>query len=236
MLFIQVSYNRILILDDFKSDDFKSDDELYEMPLSVTKVRKLNPLDALRQFINDVSLAYMPDMDLVISREKSMIAQLLKKYKNPSFNICCPLNVQFMSAGVFKMGIDAGGPKREFFHLLINELVRGNFNGMQIFEGETGHLLPINNYELISSHFYKMVGRMILHAIINKCEGIPGISPAVISYVVSGSRDSVLGCLSIQDIPDPCLCEKLNEVIINVIFSGTVIPEPNYHAGYVTNR
>ena len=183
----------------------------------MTKVRKLNPLDAVSQFINDVSLTHMPEMDLVISREKSMIAQLLKKYKDPTFNICCPLNVQFVSSGVFEMGIDAGGPKREFFHFLNTELVRGNFNGMQIFEGETGHLLPINNYELISSHFYKMVGRMILHAIINKCQGIPGLSPAIVSYVVSGSRDSVLDTLSIKDIPDPCLHEKLNEVIINVV-------------------
>ena len=49
----------------------------------------------------------------------------------------------------------------------------------------------------------------------NKCQGTPGISPAVINYVVSGSRDSALEYLSIQDIPDPCLCETLNEVIIN---------------------
>ena len=185
------------------------------MPLSVTKIRKLDSLDALHKFISDVSLAHMPDVDLVITRERSAIAQLLKKYKNPSFNICCPPNVQFISSGVFEIGIDAGGPKREFFNLLINELVRGNFNGMRVFEGETGHLLPINNYELISSHFYKMVGRMILHANINKCQGIPGISPAVINYVVSGSRDSALEYLSIQDIPDPCLRETLNEVIIN---------------------
>ena len=150
------------------------------MPLSVTKIRKLDPLDALHKFIS---------VDLVITRERNMIAQLLKKYKNPSFNICCPLNVQFISSGVFEIGIDAGRPKREFFNLLINELVRGNFNGMQVFEGETGHLLPINNYELISSHFYKMVGRMILHG--------------------------ALEYLSIQDIPDPCLRERLNEVIIN---------------------
>ena len=80
---------------------------------------------------------------------------------------------------------------------------------MRVFEDETGNLFPINNYELISSHFYKMVGRVILHAIINKCQGIPGISPAVISYLVSGSRGSALEYLSIQDIPDHCLHETL---------------------------
>ena len=79
----------------------------------------MDPLDARHKFISDVSLSHMADIDLVI-REGSMIAQLLKKYKNPSFNICYPLNVQFISSGVFEIGIDAGGPKREFFNLLIN--------------------------------------------------------------------------------------------------------------------
>ena len=74
--------------------------------------------------------------------------QLLKKYKNPSFNQRSPLNVQFISSGTLEPGIDAGGPKKEFFHMLMGELVRGSFTEIQIFEGKKGHLVPVNNYEL----------------------------------------------------------------------------------------
>jgi hypothetical protein len=80
--------------------------------------------------------------------------QLLRKYKNPSFNLCSPLNVQFVSSGTIEPGIDTGGPRSEFFHMLISELVRGSFNGIQIFEGEKGHLVLENNYELLSTHFF----------------------------------------------------------------------------------
>ena len=48
---------------------------------------------------------------------------------------------------------------------------------------------------------------------------------------MSGSRDSVLEYLSMQDIPDPCLREKLNEVNINTILTGTLVQTVNNHAG-----
>lgn len=182
------------------------------MPLSTTKIRKLDPLDALHTFICDVNMAHAPEVDLVIKRENSIIVQLLKKYKIPTFNLRSPLNVQFMTSGTFEPRIDAGGPKREFFHLLMNELVRGSFNGIRIFEGEQGHLLPVNNYELLSSHFFEMVGKMVLHSLLHQCRGLEGISPAVTNYIVSGNRDSVLQHLSLHDVPDPCLRRNLTEV------------------------
>ena len=94
------------------------------------------------------------EVDLIIKRDNSIIMQLLKKYKNPSFNLRSPLNVQFISSGTIEPGIDVGGPKKEFFHMLMSELVRGGLNGIQIFEGEKGHLVPANNYELLSTHFF----------------------------------------------------------------------------------
>lgn len=184
------------------------------MPLFFTKKIRLDPLEALRAFICYVNVTPAPEVDLVITREKSVIVQLLKKYKNPNFNLRSPLNVQFVSSGTIEPGVDAGGPKREFFHMLMNELFRGGFNGIQIFEGEKGHLVPVNNYDLLSTHFYEIVGKMILHSLLNQCRGLEGISPAVVNYIVSGNRDSVLEHLSLRDIPDPCLRHNLEEVSV----------------------
>ena len=132
------------------------------------------------------------------------------------------MNVQFVSSGLFESGVDAGGPKREFFRMLMNELAKGNFNGIQIFEREQGHLVPVTNYELVSSHFFEMVGRMILHSLLNKCRGLEGASPAVSKYIFSGNRDSVLEHLTLQDIPDPCIRQNLEEVgdFVNNIISS----------------
>ena len=183
-----------------------------DLPLSATKIRKLDPKQALENFIHNVNMTCEPEIDIVVKRESSMIVQLLKKYKNPKFNLRAPLNIQFVSLGVIEPGIDAGAPRREFFYLLTKELVRGTFNGMQLFEGEIGHLVPINNYELVSSHIFEMVGKMILHSLLNQCQGVEGISPAVASYIFSGNWYSVLEHLSLRDVPDPCLRQKLQEV------------------------
>ena len=51
-----------------------------------------------------------------------------------------------------------------------------------------------------------------MHSFINECKGLEGISPAVISYIISGSRDTLLEHLVLEDIPDPCLRQILKEV------------------------
>ncbi len=57
---------------------------------------------------------------------------------------------------------------------------------------------------------------MVLHSLLNQCRGLEGISPAVANYIVSGNRDSVLEHLSLYDIPDPCLRNKLEEVSYSI--------------------
>ena len=200
----------------FKYEGEESVEDWMQMPLAAaTKIRKLDPQEALRQFIKGVALPSAPDVDLVITREKSILNQVLRKYKNPNFDLRSPVNVQFHSSGIVEPGVDAGGPTRAFFHKLMKELVRGSLNGIRLFEGEMGHLTPSFDYDLVSSCFFAMVGKMILHSVIHECRGLPGISPAVISYIVSGSRDTVLEHLDVKDIPDPCLRQNLCKVHAN---------------------
>lgn len=94
----------------------------------------------------------------------------------------------------------------------MEELVRGSFSGIKLFEGEAGHLVPSFDYGLISSCFFVFVGKIIVHSFIHECKGLAGISPAVVSYIVGGSHNTVLKHLVIQDIQDPCLRQILNEV------------------------
>lgn len=159
----------------------------------------------------------LPNADqqfLNITREKNIIGQVVQKYKNPSFDIRSPLMVQFRSSGTLELGIDAGGPTTEYFFNLMNELVRGNLNGIQLFEGEQGHLVPRFDYDIISGNIMKLVGRMILHSVLNQCRGLSGLSPAIVDYIITGQQDSVLENLDIYDLPDPCLREVLKEVQI----------------------
>lgn len=151
------------------------------MPLAAaTKIRKLDPQDALWQFITGVAQPHAPAVEMVITREKSFVNQALRKYKN----LRSPVNIQFYSAGRVEPGFDAGGPTRDFFYHLMQELVTGSVNGIKLFEGEMGHLTLSFDYDLVSSCLFIMVGKMILHSILHECRGISGISPAVVNYIL----------------------------------------------------
>ena len=150
-------------------------------------------------------------LQLLMVSSKHLGNQVINKYKNPQFNIKCPLMVQFTSSGTHEIGVDAGGPTTEYFYCLMKEFERGNLAGIQLFEGEPGHLVPRFDYESISGNLFRLVGQIIFHSLLNNCRGLTGLSPAMISYVVSGSRD-VLETIVMEDIPDPCLRESLKKV------------------------
>ena len=184
------------------------------MPLASAKSKKLDHLDDIKNFIGNIAHPESLEVDITITRDKGILQQVIRRYKNPQFELGAPLNVQFISSGAYgkEQGIDAGGPTRDFFHMLTNEIISSCFHGIKLFEGEIGHLVPAVSYDLVSGHFFELIGKMVLHAIINKCRGLKGISPAVIKYLVSGNRDAVLENVTLQDIPDPCLCQTLIEV------------------------
>ena len=69
---------------------------------------------------------------------------------------------------------------------LMEEVVRGSFNGIKLFEGEASHLVPSFDYDLVSGCFFVFVGKMIVHSSIHECKVLAGISPGVVSYIVVG--------------------------------------------------
>ena len=174
-------------------------------------MRKWDHQEALAQYFTNAVQSNVPEEHLLITREKSVITQVLRKYKNPTFKLQSPQNVQFQSSSTLELGVDACGPTRAYFFYLMQDVVRGSFNGIKLFQGEVGHLVPSVDYDLVSSCFFVIVGEMVVHSFLHECRGLKSISPAVISYIKSGTRDTVLEHLVVEDVPDPCLREILNE-------------------------
>lgn len=184
-----------------------SDEQSWDTPLSVTFFQNDSGLQSLRRFVSAVLNQFGEDLDMQLSRNKDILQQALRKYKNPSFDITRPLNVSFVD----EPGLDGGGVTREYFHLLMQRLQKpmGSFD---LFEGQSGHLVPTHNYDFLTGGLFVLVGKMILHSVINSCNGMPGLSPAVIAYLVSGSRDASIEYITLDDLPDPVFQEKLNQV------------------------
>ena len=99
-------------------------------------MRKLDQKEALMQFVTCTVQSHLPKGHLVIIRDKSIITQVLRKYKNPRFNLQSPLNIQFQSSGTVELGVDAGASPSRAFYYLMQELLRGKFSGIELFEGE----------------------------------------------------------------------------------------------------
>ena len=98
-----------------------------------------------------------------------------------------------------------------FFHLLMERL-KSQVGSLNLFEGQVGHLVPIHDYEVLSGGLFVLAGKMILHSILNDCNGVSGLSPAVVSFLASGKRDAAVAHVTLDDITDLCLKEKLTQV------------------------
>ena len=85
-----------------------------------------------------------------------------------------------------------------------------------LFEGQNGHLVPMQNYDTLSSGLFVIVGKMSLHAILNNCQGMAGLSPAVVAYLLTANRDACIEHAKLEDIPDPIFQDRLTEV--NFVF------------------
>ena len=122
------------------------------------------------------------------------------------------LNISFVN----ELGVDAGGLTREYFYLLMHHLQLSNAS-LGFFEGLKGHLIPVHNYDFVSGGLFVIIGKMILHSILNSCTGVAGLSPAVIAYITSGNCDAAVEYITLEDIPDPVLQDKLHQVVLKAM-------------------
>ncbi|CAB3994934.1 G2 M phase-specific E3 ubiquitin- ligase [Paramuricea clavata] len=111
-----------------------------------------------------------------------------------------------------KPGLDGGGLTQEYFHLLMKMLQRRD-GSLILFEGLNGHLVPIHNYDIFSGGLFVLLRKIILHAVLNSCSGMPGLSPAVVAYLLTGNRDACVEHVKLADIPDPVLQDKLDKIV-----------------------
>ncbi len=149
------------------------------------------------------------ELDIVIDREKDILLQAVRKYKNSYFYLTRPLNVSFKG----EVGIHAGGVTREYFHLLMKRLQVPISGLINLFEGQNGHLVPIHNYDVLSGGLFTLAGKMILHSVLNNCVGMKGLSQAVVVYLTNSCHDSCVEHITVEDLPDPVL---QNQVLIRI--------------------
>ncbi|XP_039477026.1 G2/M phase-specific E3 ubiquitin-protein ligase-like isoform X2 [Oreochromis aureus] len=132
----------------------------------------------------------------------------LRQFKRPKFAESCEmLYVTFASDehDTEEDAADLGGPRREFFRLLVKAI----FQDSGAFEATpNGCTLKFNILHL-QNGVYRTIGRMLSTIIVQGGEAPAFLSPHVVDYIVSG--DILQVHLTPDDIGDPELRENLKK-------------------------
>ena len=113
------------------------------------------------------------------------------------FDFKSPVKVVFQG----EPAVDRGGPKREYFTLLLQTLISPS-SPIRIFEGRDLSILPMHNMDVIRAEIFKVAGRMITTSFINSDPGFPFLSPVLYKYFTSATCeiDNVLAEITKDDV------------------------------------
>ena len=103
--------------------------------------------------------------------------------------------------------VDAGGPLREFLHLLMGEIASNN----SLFSGDDKHRVPIPNMSALEKETYCYVGQMIAVSIIHGGPAPTFLAPSIVDYILKGIRGVNP---EVKEVPNVQVRNKLEEVSI----------------------
>ena len=101
--------------------------------------------------------------------------------------------------------VDAGGPLREFFYLMLSEIAQNN----TLFCGKVSARIPKHNMVELSKQTYKYIGSILAASIVHGGPAPKFFSTAVANYIVYGIEHAKA---SVEDVPCPLMKEKLQKV------------------------
>ena len=149
----------------------------------------------------------LPGRQIINFRRGNILKDTIKMLKMNELNIKKRPEIEFKGED----GIDASGPTREYFYLLIDAILHGE-GGIHLFEGADDHRVPIHDTDLLISGLFFRVGQILAYSSLHGGTGLFGLSPAVINYIVYPNLDKVFGKLTLDDCPDPYVTDILQKV------------------------
>ena len=140
------------------------------------------------------------DIQRITVPRRHIFNDALSAFKR-DFDATKPIRITFIG----EAAIDAGGPCREFFWLLLQEVATNN----SLFEGPGDSRVPAHNMLALKQHHFKYVGQIMAVSIVHGGPGPHCLSHAVVDYLTNGMSNVNAG---VSDIPDFEIREKLNLV------------------------
>ena len=107
------------------------------------------------------------DKQRIYVRRSNLIADAIRHFSKPNFDVSKPLKVYFVSE---KSVVDDGGPRREFFQLAMKEA----FSISGLFVGWPQNVIPVHNVEALADNKFFVIGKIIATSLVQGGEP-PGV-------------------------------------------------------------
>ena len=134
-------------------------------------------------------------------RRSHLFDDTIKMLKTRPWNPLHHFKVTFLG----EPGIDDGGPRREFFRLLLAEIGRKN----SLFHGESDRRVPVHNVLALGEKIFFHIGQILGLSLINDGPGLQCLAPTVANYLLGK-----VNCTpELEDIPNHKLREQIQKVI-----------------------
>ena len=123
-----------------------------------------------------------------------------------SFSPCNKISVKFCDdVGTSEGAVDAGGPKREFFTLVLNWLMNS-----QLFSGSNHCKYLTCNASSQANDDYFNAGQIIAMSLVHGGPGFPCLSPSLYQCIIKGSNNI---SVSVSDVYDAELRSSLEKLL-----------------------
>lgn len=157
------------------------------------------------------------DRQRVNVRRSTLYADALRAFSKPTFNVSKLLKVCFIGEPAT---VDDGGPRREFFSLLIREV----FTMSGLFTGWPEHAVPIHDVQAVANNKFYLIGKMLATCLVQGGEPPVCFAKGVAEYIV---YDRIESPPCIDDIPDYEIQQCLKTVCIHNISHDIVLLTPS---------
>ena len=143
------------------------------------------------------------DCQRVSVRRSHFFKDSVRAFSRPHFCASKMLKVVFIG----EQSVDDGGPRREFFHLLMKDA----FAISGLFVGWPSNVIPVHNVPAVAGNKYYIVGKMISTSLVQGGQPPVCFSSAIADYLV---YDEVRSNACLEDIPDHSVRQTLVKVCV----------------------
>ena len=121
-----------------------------------------------------------------------------RAFSAPTFKLSRGIRVNFIG----ERGVDGGGPRREFYRLLIEAICTTS----GLLEGSDENKIPLHNCAALKAKTFVLLGVMAGMSMVDGGPGLPVFAAPVFHYIATYSI--LVG--SVEDVPDPMVRHHLS--------------------------